>query len=146
MKKIRENFWTATNKTNEREIYLVEVIEIDEETILDSIENSIYMNSISKQRNILQYKNCFSNNQELWIFYEYIPNALTIERELELADKLKQTQSFLFSEFRIACILKDILLALNYLHNNLRIHGDVKSRNVFIDQLGSAKLCKFSNF
>eukprot|EP01080_Neovahlkampfia_damariscottae_P010891 gene10891-3595_t len=143
MDKIRANLYTAKEIQFPFESYLVEIFLIDENTNLGGIENNIFMNATSKHQNILEYKNCYSNDQELWICYENIPNGLTLSHELDIADKFKQTQNFLFSEFRIGCILRDILLALNYLHNNLRIHGDIKSQNVFIDNHGRVKIYGF---
>lgn len=58
----------------------------------------------------------------------------------KLTDLLMKTR---FSEPEIACVLRENLLALKYLHDNKRIHRDIKSDNLLIGSDGSIKLADF---
>jgi serine/threonine protein kinase len=58
----------------------------------------------------------------------------------KLTDLLMKTR---FSEPEIACVLKESLLALKYMHDNKRIHRDIKSDNILIGSNGEIKLADF---
>lgn len=58
----------------------------------------------------------------------------------KLTDLLMKTK---FSEPEIAYILRENLQALKYLHENKRIHRDIKSDNLLLGADGSIKLADF---
>jgi serine/threonine protein kinase len=67
-------------------------------------------------KNIVNYIECFSYKQELWLVMEYLDfGALT-----EIVTKT------CFSEEQTATVLNECLLALDYLHSNKIIHRDIK--------------------
>lgn len=48
-----------------------------------------------------------------------------------------------FDETEIALLAGDMLQALNYLHSQGKMHRDIKSSNILIDEKGTAKLSDF---
>lgn len=84
-------------------------------------------------KNIVNYIECFLYKNELWIVMEYLSFGALTDIVMEA----------IMEESQIATVLKECLLALDYLHENKIIHRDIKSDNVLVGQDGSIKLCDF---
>lgn len=88
-----------------------------------------------KCENIVGYDACFLLNNQLWIVMELCAGG-------SLNDLMKLSHSTL-NEQQIAVCMRDILSALAYLHDNNRIHRDIKAGNVLLTSDGVAKLADF---
>ena len=85
-----------------------------------------------RHENIIKYygcvpkKNAETSKSEQWIFMEYMPHSLK---------SLYTTVNALLHEVIIQSYTKQILEALEYLHNHdLRVvHGDLKAANILVD-------------
>jgi hypothetical protein len=111
----------------------IKIIQIKADTKLDTLENEIAMMESCKHENIIEYVGAYSHNQDLWIVMEFMSGG-------KLTDLLLNTH---FSEPEIAAVCKYCLLALKYLHDNQRIHRDIKSDNVLLGADGAVKLADF---
>ena len=56
-----------------------------------------------------------------------------------VADIMKVNRT-LMTEDQIASICRHTLLGLEYLHNSLKIHRDIKAGNLLLDEKGVSKL------
>lgn len=111
----------------------IKIIQIKPDTKLETLENEIAMMHQCKHPNIIRYVGTFSHNQDLWICMEYMAAG-------KLTDILLNTT---FIEPQIACICKATLRALKYLHDEKKIHRDIKSDNILVGAQGEIKLADF---
>lgn len=111
----------------------IKIIQIKADTKLETLENEIAMMHTSRHANIVKYIGCYSCEQDLWIVMEFMAGG-------KLTDLLLQTH---FSEPEIACVCRETLQALDYLHKSERIHRDIKSDNLLIGGEGEIKLADF---
>ena len=111
----------------------IKIIQIKADTKLETLENEIAMMHSCQHENIVKYVGAYSHNQDLWIVMEMMSGG-------KLTDLLLSTQ---FSEPEIAAVCKEILKSLKYLHDNQRIHRDIKSDNVLLGENGDVKLADF---
>ncbi|EAS02701.2 Serine/Threonine kinase domain protein (macronuclear) [Tetrahymena thermophila SB210] len=76
-----------------------------------------------------------AKNKEIWLVIEFCNMG-------SLADVINITGQTFF-EAEIACILDNVLQGLDYLHKNHRMHRDLKSANILLNNEGEAKLSDF---
>ncbi|EER27587.1 Protein kinase domain containing protein [Coccidioides posadasii C735 delta SOWgp] len=82
---------------------------------------------------VTQYKTSFLRGHKLWIVMEYLGGGSCL-------DLLKPGP---FNEAHIAIICHQLLLGLDYLHHEGKIHRDIKAANVLLSQTGKVKLADF---
>ena len=60
------------------------------------------------------------------------------------ANKLSQLDSYYYKEEFIRSVARDLISALDYLHNELKVvHRDIKPSNILVDEAGSPLLVDF---
>lgn len=123
--------YRAIHKPSRRKC-AIKIISITKETKLDMFENEIKMMASLNHKNVCNYITSYATEHELWIVMEYIDGC-------SLTDLL-HTQ---MTESEIACILRESLKALEYIHAEGIIHRDVKSDNILIMADGRVKLADF---
>ena len=108
-------------------------------TILNSnIENFKKEINALKQSNspyIIKYYNSYIKNNKIWIIIEYCDCGSVL-------DLMRITKKTL-KENEISSIIKNILKGLIFLHDQKKIHRDIKSGNILLTKNGYAKIGDF---
>ncbi len=111
----------------------IKVRQFDAKVDVRHIENEIAMMKLNSHKNIVEYVDTFISGDELWIVMEYVAGGA-------LTDVLSTCE---MAEAQIAKVSLDLLRALKYLHDEKRIHRDIKSDNILMGLDGSVKLADF---
>jgi len=111
----------------------LKVIPIKKDTKIEQIEQEIAMMDLCNHKNIVKYIGTYSKGQDLWIAMELMEGG-------KLTDILLNAR---FTEPEIACVCKETLEALKYLHENKMVHRDIKSDNILLSKSGDIKLADF---
>ena len=90
------------------------------------------MQKTTPQANVVKYKGAFMRENELWVVMEFMNGG-------SLAEVVTLCR---MTEPQIACVCKEVLKALSYMHKLNRIHRDIKSDNILLKTDGSVKLGK----
>jgi len=90
----------------------------------------------SKHPNIVEYVDSFIVQDQLWVVMEYMGGGC-------LTEILEQFESVQLNEVQIALICKETLRALVYIHSLHRIHRDIKSDNILLNDAGEVKIADF---
>ncbi|CAD8147617.1 unnamed protein product [Paramecium octaurelia] len=102
---------------------------------IQSLIKEIQILKECQHAHIVQYYGSFYKDGNLWLVMEYCVGGSII-------DLLKITQKTL-TESEIAAILYHVLLGIEYLHANKKIHRDIKAGNILLDEKGTIKIADF---
>ncbi|XP_028796808.1 serine/threonine-protein kinase 24 isoform X2 [Neltuma alba] len=112
----------------------IKVIDLDEsEDEIDDIQTEIAVLSQCRCPYITEYYGSYLHQTKLFIIMEYMAGG-------SVADLLQSGQPL--DEVSIACILRDLLHAVDYLHAEGKIHRDIKA-NILLSENGDVKVADF---
>lgn len=83
--------------------------------------------------NIVQFKDAYQLDEELWIIMEFMEGGTLTQA----------TEGCSFKEQHISYVAREILKGIAYLHRNNYVHRDLKSGNVMMSITGQIKLIDF---
>ncbi|KAJ5146498.1 uncharacterized protein N7515_001062 [Penicillium bovifimosum] len=125
--------YKAIDKTD-GEIVAIKHIDLESsEDDIQEIQQEISVLATCASPYVTQYKASFLKGHKLWIVMEYLGGGSCL-------DLLKPG---CFNEAHVAIVCRELLLGLDYLHNEGKIHRDVKAANVLLSQTGKVKLADF---
>ncbi|MCJ1363971.1 hypothetical protein MMC16_003080 [Acarospora aff. strigata] len=100
---------------------------------IQEIQQEISVLSTCDSPFVTQYKTSFVRGYKLWIVMEYLGGGSCL-------DLLRPGP---FNEAHIAIVCRQLLQGLDYLHQEGKIHRDIKAANVLLSQSGKVKLADF---
>ncbi|KAF4439465.1 STE/STE20/YSK protein kinase [Fusarium austroafricanum] len=109
---------------------------IDIESAEDEVEDIIQEIAILSELQspyVTKYYGSYAKGAELWIVMEFCSGG-------SCADLMKPG---LIGEDYIAIIVRELLMGLDYLHTDKKLHRDVKAANVLLSSNGQVKLADF---
>lgn len=121
-------------KANNEEVAIKQIDLENEDTDLFEINKEIQIISECRLPQITKYMGCFVKNYKLWVIMEFVNGGSLFELLMP---------GPVLDENVVLIIAKEILLALNYLHNQGKIHRDLKSQNILLGSKGEVKLTDF---
>ncbi|CAL9734638.1 serine/threonine-protein kinase Kic1p [Monosporozyma servazzii] len=118
-----------------KHIYAIKVLNLDSDADeVEDVQREVqFLSSLKQIPNITRYYGSYLKNTSLWIIMEYCAGGSL--RSLLRPGKI--------DEKYIGVIMKEVLIALKYIHRENIIHRDIKAANILITNEGSVKLCDF---
>lgn len=118
-----------------KKVVAIKVIDLEEsEDEIEDIQKEIAVLSQCRSAYITEYYGSYLHQTKLWIIMEYMAGG-------SVADLIQPGQPL--EEMSIACILRDLLHAIEYLHNEGKIHRDIKAANILLTEGGDVKVADF---
>ncbi|THG06000.1 hypothetical protein TEA_000258 [Camellia sinensis var. sinensis] len=106
---------------------------------IDDIQKEIAVLSQCRSPYITEYYGSYLQQTKLWIIMEYMAGGSVAD--LIVLVQIQPGQPL--DEPSIACILRDLLHAIEYLHNEGKIHRDIKAANILLTENGDVKVADF---
>lgn len=112
-------------------VRMVEVVSSKGVEELDEDDEVEEKHKVSKNDKVVDAREGFKGN--LFLVLEYVSHDLTGLMDV----------AYKFSEVQVKSIFKQLLSALEYMHENKYVHRDIKSSNILIDHNFRVKLADF---
>lgn len=111
-----------------RKMYAVKTVNKSKSQRLDHLCREVYLLRKMKNRGIMKYVDCYEDVDDLHIVTELYTGGELFDR---IADKT--TLDGCFAEDAAAGIVRSLLKAVAFLHNNGIVHRDIKPENVLFE-------------
>lgn len=128
--------YCATEKKNASLKYAVRVMKLDDKNnTLVKIRLEIALMKMIEHKNIVKYKESFLYMDCLFMVIEFMDGGSLTDVIYSFFKTIKENV--------IAYICKEILLGLQFVHQNNQIHRDLKSDNILLTKEGEVKIADF---
>ncbi|CCH45780.1 Serine/threonine-protein kinase [Wickerhamomyces ciferrii] len=118
-----------------RQIYAIKVLNLDtsEDEVKDVQQEIQFLSHLKQIPNVVHYYGSHLNGTKLWIIMDYCAGG-------SLRTLLKPGK---IEEKYLGVIIREVLIALQFVHRQNVIHRDIKAANVLISNEGRVQLCDF---
>eukprot|EP00698_Gefionella_okellyi_P015722 TRINITY_DN4453_c0_g1_i1.p1 TRINITY_DN4453_c0_g1~~TRINITY_DN4453_c0_g1_i1.p1 ORF type:complete len:419 (-),score=70.10 TRINITY_DN4453_c0_g1_i1:116-1372(-) len=127
--------WKAVD-TRTQDILAVKIINLEEaEDCWEDIRREVSVLVQCDNPHVARYYGSFVKDRELWILFEYLAGGSLRE--------LLTSNGGPLDEAVIAVVMREVLEGLVYLHDQSRVHRDIKAANLLLSASGEVKLAEF---
>ncbi|XP_073454828.1 mitogen-activated protein kinase kinase kinase kinase 1 isoform X2 [Aquarana catesbeiana] len=123
----------ARNKVS-GELAAVKIVKEESDEDFSVIQQEVIMLKSCAHKNIVAYYGSYMRGSKLWICMEFCGGG-------SLQDVYQVTGAL--SELQVAYVCRETLQGLAYLHNQGKIHRDIKGANILLNDNGDVKLADF---
>lgn len=120
-----------------KQVVAIKILNLDtlDDEVQDVQQEITLLSKLAKSevQNIINYHGSFLSGSKLWIIMDYCSGGSV--RTLLKAGRIEERYS--------AVIIREMLIALQYIHKEGIIHRDIKAANVLISRDGHVQLCDF---
>lgn len=125
--------WQGSEIATGRKV-AIKIIDVENaEDEVEDIVTEIQILSSMTSKHVTEYYGAYLHGTDLWIVMELCSGG-------SCADLLKPGP---LVEAEIAIIMRELLLALVYLHDDNKLHRDIKAANILVSAKGEVKLADF---
>lgn len=117
------------------EVVAIKQLLLSDKEEIENIKKEIVILSQSRHRNVVAYMGAYQSLSKLWIVMEYCEGGS--------ADQIYKILRRPLSEPLIAYVCREVLVGLQYLHENKLLHRDIKGSNILLTRDGQVKLADF---
>ncbi|KAG7853176.1 hypothetical protein KL941_000226 [Ogataea angusta] len=118
-----------------KELVAIKILNLDtpEEEVKDVQQEIQFLSQLKSVPNVTRYYGSYLHGHKLWIIMDYCAggSVRTLLRPGPLEEKY------------ISVIVREVLLALQFIHQHGVIHRDIKAANILIQKDGKVQLCDF---
>ncbi|VVT58947.1 uncharacterized protein SAPINGB_P006464 [Magnusiomyces paraingens] len=120
-----------------KQVVAIKILNLDigDEEVKDVQQEITLLSNLSKSetQNIITYHGAFLSGTKIWIIMDYCSGGSV--RTLLKAGRIEEKYA--------AVIMREMLVALQFIHNQGIIHRDIKAANVLVFRDGRVQLCDF---
>ncbi|XP_075116400.1 mitogen-activated protein kinase kinase kinase kinase 1 [Leptodactylus fuscus] len=125
--------YKARNKVG-GELAAVKIVKEESDEDFSIIQKEVIMLKSCAHKNIVAYYGSYMRANKLWICMEFCGGG-------SLQDIYQVTGAL--SELQVAYVCRETLQGLSYLHNQGKMHRDIKGANILLNDSGDVKLADF---
>jgi len=108
----------------------VKIINKDKQRNLSKLIQEILILQELKHPNIVEFYNYIETENKFYVIMEYIGGAFINDKTAQSIINVNKDKSF--REEEVACIIKNLLSAIDYIHAKDIVHRDIKPDNILL--------------
>lgn len=138
-------FLFSATETSSGQLVAIKMIAKTVTAKMKTIRNELELMKASHHDNIVAFVDCHLSSTELWMIMERMDISLADVIAINPYRGQRHPDQGLLQECHMARVAQDILEAISYLHEENRIHRDIRSDNILMDAQGRVKLADFGH-